>query len=346
MTTELEMDIAPEQGNTAMDIGQVLRSKRLALAYPERQVATELKLSIEKVYALENNDFKCFRSPTFVRGYLKSYCRLLGLDHRPILEAYDQQLSGHESTIRSVDNVKQQASVRDPIVMIVSVIIIAIVVFVAFWWPNFSNSEQTSNVDQAPTQVDQAPTQVDQAPTQVEQAPATPSASEAPEVEEEQSAAVSTDDAPTALEDLDLSALEGTDIETTEALEEEVVTGLSAETMALLEDAGLDPDEVAEAARNTSDVTEDVPPQQTKPAYTSDIVVRFDEDCWTEVRDSTGRILFSGVKSSGSTLELNGEAPYRVTLGYAPGVTEFIYKGEPFDFSSNIRNDLARFELE
>lgn len=344
MTTDLEMDIKPEQGDTAMDIGQVLKTKRLALAYPERQVATELKLSIEKVYALENNQFQQFRSPTFVRGYLKSYCRVLELDHRPILKAYDEQLSSKESNIRSVDNVKHQATVRDPIVMIVSVIIIAIIVFVAFWWPSFTGQD-----DPVAEQTTEQAVEDSASPSET----ATDS-SDAPMSDTAQSA--SSDDAkaddvaqvnPEApLQDLDLSALEEADI-SAEEFEDEVVTGLSAETIALLEDAGLDANDVAEAARANSETNVAPKPDAPEaPAYSNDIVVNFDQDCWTQVRDSTGRTLFSGVKSSGSTLTLNGEPPYRVTLGYAPGVTDFIYKGKSFDFSSHIRNDLARFELE
>ena len=104
---------------------------------------------------------------------------------------------------------------------------------------------------------------------------------------------------------------------------------------------------MAEAARGNSETNVAPSPEAPQePAYSNDIVVNFGQDCWTQVRDRTGRILFSGVKSSGSTLTLNGTAPYNVTLGYAPGVTEFIYKGKPFDFSSHIRKDLARFELE
>ncbi|MBM6551695.1 RodZ domain-containing protein [Marinomonas ostreistagni] len=339
MTTELEMDIAPEQGNSAMDIGQVLRTKRLALAYSERHVATELKLSIDKVHALENNQFQLFRSPTFARGYLKSYCRVLDIDYRPVLEAYDQQLSSKETTIRSVDNVKHQATVRDPIVMIVSVIILAIIVFVAFWWPSFTSDDEAPAND-APVAEQSAVEPADESESPVE-----------PTLTPDESAAQDPDADSTAeqvgLDELDLSALENTQIDALEDLDEEVVTGLSAETMALLEDAGLDPDEVAQAARQENETSQSVASEApTQPAYSNDIVVNFSADCWTQVQDSTGRVLFSGVKSSGSTLELNGEAPYQVTLGYAPGVTEFIYKGEAFDFSSNVRNDLARFELE
>ena len=321
MTTELEMDIAQEQNAKALDIGHILKAKRLSLSIDERQVATELKLSIEHVYALENAAFNRFRSATFARGYLKSYCRLLSLDHRPILAAFDEQQSVKESNLRPVDNVPPQASGRDPIFIIVSAIIIAIIVFVAFWWPTQSSEPSSPVVDQTPV-VESEPAlenEIDQTSTEPEVA------IPAQEVEQE--------------------------LDVTEALEpdetSDVVTGLSAETIALLEDAGVDPEEVVEATREPEIQPEPIVEETPQPVVAShDIVIRFVADCWTEIRDSSGRILFSGVKSAGSSLELDGQAPYRVTLGYARGVSEFLYKGESFDFSSYVRKDLARFGLE
>lgn len=334
MTTELEMGIAPEQGKKTLDIGQTLRAKRLSLALDERQVATELKLSIDSVYSLEDGAFERFRSATFARGYLKSYCRLLGLDHHQVLEAFDEQQSVKESHLRPVDNVEAQTSGRDPIFVIVSAIIIAIIAFVVFWWP--SQSEEPEDTDAvAQEQVSEENTQPETGESESNLDTIVAPAAEA-EVEPE------TLDAA----EIDFSALNDTISETVVEAEAEVVTGLSAETIALLEDAGVDPEQVEEATRETevAPVPAVVTPEPV--VASSDIVVQFSADCWTEVRDSSGRILFSGVKSAGSSLELDGQAPYRVTLGYAPGVSELIYKGEVFDFSSYIRKDLARFELK
>ena len=126
--------------------------------------------------------------------------------------------------------------------------------------------------------------------------------------------------------------------------DDSVTTGLSAETIAILEKAGVNPQQVEEA-------TKDVPTEQTvstpqAPLYKNDIEVVFDADCWTEVRDSTGKILYSGVKAAGSKLEVSGAAPYRVVIGYARGVSSFKFKGEVYDFSSYTHKDLARFELK
>lgn len=334
MTTELEMDIAPESGKKSLDIGQILRAKRLSLALDERQVATELKLSIDSVYALEDGAFTRFRSATFARGYLKSYCRLLGLDHNPVLEAFDQQQLVKESHLRPVDNVQVQSSGRDPIFIIVSFIIIAIIGFVIFWWPSQSSEPEEAYAAAQQEQISEDNTQLEasEASSNLDSLAAAEDKSE-PEPAELDS-------------NVDFSELADTAATLAQGSGADVVTGLSAETIALLEDAGVDPEQVEQATREP-EVAPVVQVETPEPAVAShDIVIQFSADCWTQIRDSSGRVLFSGVKTAGSSLELDGQAPYRVTLGYARGVSKFIYKGEAFDFSSYVRKDLARFELK
>ena len=322
MNTELEIDNAPEQQDTT-DIGRLLKTKRLAMNLQERDLATELKISIEKVYSLENNEFERFRSATFARGYIKSYCRHVNMDYRPILKAFDVQQSDKESNIRPVDNVGSQSSAKDPIVYIVSGILIAIVVFVAFWWPTLSSdaSDETPVASQSDSVAESAEEPIPEQDQSILDQPVNNEvlvASEAEEVLDQEEQSIPDNDG--------------------------VVTGLSAETIALLEDAGVDPEAVVAATREP-EATVETAAAPTQPAYSNDIEVQFSADCWTEVRDSTGTVLFSGVKSAGSTLELDGQAPYQVVLGYARGVKEFTYQGESFDFSSYVRKDLARFEL-
>lgn len=56
--------------------------------------------------------------------------------------------------------------------------------------------------------------------------------------------------------------------------------------------------------------------------------VTFDAECWVEVRDAAGEPLFQGQQRAGSQLALEGEAPFRVTLGNAAAVTAMQFNGE------------------
>lgn len=70
----------------------------------------------------------------------------------------------------------------------------------------------------------------------------------------------------------------------------------------------------------------------------------FVQDCWLEVIDAAGRTLAYDLHHAGDELEYHGEAPYRIFLGYAPGVV-VRYNGVVYDHSRYQRGDIARFRI-
>ena len=71
----------------------------------------------------------------------------------------------------------------------------------------------------------------------------------------------------------------------------------------------------------------------------------FTADSWVDITDAEGNKLAYGLINEGRELNLEGEPPFRVFLGYAPGVTLY-YRGEQFDTSAFIRrNETARFRV-
>jgi cytoskeleton protein RodZ len=61
---------------------------------------------------------------------------------------------------------------------------------------------------------------------------------------------------------------------------------------------------------------------------------RFSADCWVEVRNGDSRVIYSSMKRADDILELSGKPPFKVTLGYAPGVS-VSYNGEPVSIPSS-----------
>lgn len=74
--------------------GQQLRGAREARNLTPEAVARELHLSIATIKALEADDYGKLPHPTFVRGYLRNYARLLGLSESEILAAYSVDPAG------------------------------------------------------------------------------------------------------------------------------------------------------------------------------------------------------------------------------------------------------------
>ncbi len=70
----------------------------------------------------------------------------------------------------------------------------------------------------------------------------------------------------------------------------------------------------------------------------------FSDECWVEVLSTTGENLYSDLSRSGQTLELVGRGPFRILLGYAPGV-RMAFNGEPVVLGPHTRNNVANLVL-
>jgi len=325
-----------------VNIGKELQRKRNELNLDERQIATQLKIPIEQVRALEANEFDYFRSSTFARGYLKNYVRLLELEESRLLGAFDSALEECEPSVQPINKNGKQAQMADPIVILVSVVIGAMLIFLAFWWPTMMQESpiiSTEEIIEQETQIEETPSE----PTLVAQSENAETLVEEEQVSvdaEAETQVVVENTAPLAE---DVVKSERSDTASNE--DADVVTGLSAETIAILKDAGVNPDNISLPANEPS-LAEKAAIEASLPTpYDDDVVINFSSDCWTEVRDGNGRILYSGVKKAGTNLTLTAQGPYKVVLGFAGGVSSLIYKGEEFDFSSFTRKNLARFEL-
>jgi cytoskeleton protein RodZ len=70
----------------------------------------------------------------------------------------------------------------------------------------------------------------------------------------------------------------------------------------------------------------------------------FSDDCWLEIRSATGASLYSDLNRTGETLELVGQGPFRILLGYAPGV-RLSFNGESVPLAPHTRNNVATLVL-
>ena len=72
--------------------------------------------------------------------------------------------------------------------------------------------------------------------------------------------------------------------------------------------------------------------------------LRFSENCWVEVRDGNGRAIHLGLEAAGSSLALQGVAPFHVVLGNATG-TELAYDGDIVVFDEQRSGNVARLVI-
>lgn len=70
--------------------GAILADARAAKGLSVAEVAEQLKLTRRVVEAIENDDVDELPPLIFTRGYLRSYCKLLGLDESRVMEPYEE----------------------------------------------------------------------------------------------------------------------------------------------------------------------------------------------------------------------------------------------------------------
>jgi len=78
------------EGQAAFSFGQRLQTARRAVNMSRLDVARELRLGVDIITALEEEDFEALGAPIFVNGYLKNYTRLVKIPAEPVLAAYSQ----------------------------------------------------------------------------------------------------------------------------------------------------------------------------------------------------------------------------------------------------------------
>jgi cytoskeletal protein RodZ len=77
----------PETRN--LSPGEQLRNARQGYRWSVEDVAANLNLTVDVVRALESGDSEVLPGPTFVRGYLRAYARLMEIDESTVLAEAD-----------------------------------------------------------------------------------------------------------------------------------------------------------------------------------------------------------------------------------------------------------------
>src|SRR5512140_565423 len=76
--------VTPQPG---LNVGMTLREARERVGMSVDDVAERIKFSPKQVEALESNDFSHLPQTTFLRGFVRSYARVLQLDEVALLAA-------------------------------------------------------------------------------------------------------------------------------------------------------------------------------------------------------------------------------------------------------------------
>jgi cytoskeleton protein RodZ len=82
-------------------IGRLLEAAREEAGLSRNQLAMTTRIRPSALEALEEGNFEALPAPVFVRGFIRAYCREVGLDPADVLTRYGDYL--HEKSVNTPD---------------------------------------------------------------------------------------------------------------------------------------------------------------------------------------------------------------------------------------------------
>ncbi|MCZ4060464.1 cytoskeleton protein RodZ [Pantoea sp. LMR881] len=334
---------ATQENSAVHSTGERLRLAREQLGLTQQHVAERLCLKLTTVRDIEEDKQPADLASTFLRGYIRSYARLVHIPEEELLPMMAKQTPVRAAKIEPMQSFSlgKRRKKRDGWLMIFTWLVLFVVVGLtgAWWWQNHkaSQDELVSMADQNGSNGDnsQSIPLGETAGEGTSDEPVTPAAPDESNTNTSTPVAIDNNAAsePTAT----APAPANTDTAATSAQpgsDNAVVSPSQVPLNNAAAPAATSPQMPVGAAAVSEPATDP-----------NAVVMTFSADCWLEVTDATGKKLFSGLQRSGGKLSLAGTAPYRLKIG-APSAVQVQYQNQPVDLSRFIRNNqVARLTL-
>lgn len=310
---------------TRVNPGETLRLARENNGWTLAEVALKLNLTASSLSNLETGAFDKLPGHTFARGYIRAYAKLLGMDQTSLVHEFDLYTGtdANGSNVHSLGRIEEPVRVSHTILRIVSLLLLIAVIGGGFiWWQDQTSMRAKDLIGLNPEHVE------------VEGADGTTRIHPLDEPEDQAVAE---------------AKVEGETPVAAETAPEQDTTAAPVLPVAPMT-AGVAPAPVTQAAVSPvanvpTPAAAPAAPAATAPvAGAGKVALQFTADCWTQVTDGTGKVLFGGLKRKGENLELSGKPPLTLRLGYARGA-QVTYNGQPVDVAPFTSGETARLKL-
>ncbi|MBL4582184.1 MAG: helix-turn-helix domain-containing protein [Gammaproteobacteria bacterium] len=342
-TAELEVTA---QSIDALTAGDILQQERQRLGLNEKEVADQLHITKHYVKALESNSYGKLPGTVFVKGYLKSYALLLGLDVEDLMSRYDElthQQQADNAQEKRLLKARKKKDRNKPLVIVS--LLVFVVGFLGLWLANSYFSEES---------VSAVPNTVESVGDAENPRPALSQAIE-PQVTIQPQLTLNVEPeeitAPTGqlITPSLMAEAEAASEQLPEVDSESIVDSQITERMESAESDG------TEGAASLEDLTaalQALRAEQEEPALDNDesrvisietsgndiLRISFTGESWVEVNDSESQQIYRDIRVAGDVLEITGSAPFSILLGDAP-FTRMSLNGDEIDLSADIRID-------
>ncbi|KAF0806025.1 hypothetical protein A6D6_01843 [Alcanivorax xiamenensis] len=294
--------------------GAQLRRVREERGMTREEVSEHLHLSMSYLQALEEDDYGRLPEPPFIKGYLRNYARLLGLPGEEVASRFQQHVNqNHREPVPTESLHEPLSGGRDWRWPLLLVLLVLLLLVLAWWlWPSAGEPEAPG-----------------ESPDTVEES-VVPEASPTPP------------DAGVGMAQPPTSPAEPA--QAPESTTPEPVMEPSSNTVDNGEDSGTEAVEPrAGAPEQTGEDSETAAGQAETGG--DRLEMAFSRDCWVRIVDATGKRLVEGVQNAGDRVSLNGEAPYRLTVGDAAAVSEMTLNGKVETLPGSGSGQVLRFSM-
>ncbi|MGE0968738.1 cytoskeleton protein RodZ (plasmid) [Klebsiella sp. WOUb02] len=321
MNTEATQD--HQEANTT---GTRLRNAREQLGLSQQAVAERLCLKVSTVRDIEDDKAPADLASTFLRGYIRSYARLVHIPEEELLPMMAKQAPIRAAKVAPMQSFSlgKRRKKRDGWLMSFTWLVLFVVIGLsgAWWW-----QDHKAQQEEITTMADQSSAELNAGDSGSQSIPLDNGA-----------------DSPAPDADNGVANSAPVDTSTAPAPAPAAPVSTAANNNAVVAPSQAQVDTAAGAAAPASPLPTDQA-NVTAAAAAQDLVLNFSADCWLEVSDATGKKLFSGLQRKGGNLNLSGQAPYKLKIG-APAAVQIQYLGKPVDLSRFIRtNQVARLTL-
>ncbi|WP_206867154.1 cytoskeleton protein RodZ, partial [Escherichia albertii] len=323
---------ATHDQNEALTTGARLRNAREQLGLSLQAVAERLCLKVSTVRDIEEDKAPADLASTFLRGYIRSYARLVHIPEEELLPGLEKQAPLRAAKVAPMQSFSlgKRRKKRDGWLMTITwlVLFVAIGLSGAWWWQDHKAQQEeiTTMADQSSAELNNSQSVPLDTSTTADQATDTPPAAADTTAANTQTPATTT---PAPVVDPQQNAV---------VPPSQANVDTAATTAPAVPATTTTPETAAPLPTDQAGVT-------TPAADPNALVMNFTADCWLEVTDATGKKLFSGMQRKDGNLNLVGQAPYKLKIG-APAAVQIQYQGKPVDLSRFIRtNQVARLTV-
>ncbi|WMQ73127.1 MAG: Cytoskeleton protein RodZ [Sodalis sp.] len=255
--------------------GGRLRQARENMGLSQQAVAERLCLKVSTVRDIEDDHANPNLASTFLRGYIRSYARLVHVSEEELIPMMAKQTPIKASTkvapMQSF-SLGKTLKKRDGWLMGFTWFILFVIIGLtgAWWWQNHQAQQQdiTNMADQSSAQLSKG------------------------------------DDT------IALSFGDSADDVGQPPAEQSADAGAPSATPSIPDTAS-----AGDASPALAVVSSSAPQSVAAKANDKVLTMNFTGDCWLEVFDAGGKELFSGIQHSGATLNLTGQTPYKLKIG-------------------------------